>query len=181
MIGSALLPNGLIIRPASELDAEALSKFAELSFRDAFGRDNTASDMEHYISTAFSREKQRAQIINPAGTVLLAESGGNIVGYAQLCFSTAPAVIESDAAIELQRFYVAREWHGAGLASHLMERAIAVARERGATSLWLGVWERNARAIAFYGKHDFVDVGSQSFTLGSDNQTDRIMFRRPRD
>ena len=79
--------------------------------------------------------------------------------------------------MELERFYVAREWHGLGLAQLLMTRVIAVASQAGAAALWLGVWERNARAIAFYRKFGFIDVGPMSFMLGSDLQTDRIMCR----
>jgi len=80
-------------------------------------------------------------------------------------------------AIELRRFYIEGRWHGRGLAPALMEHVLRAAVARGAAVLWLGVWERNARAIRFYRKCRFLDVGSQVFVLGADPQTDRVMLR----
>jgi ribosomal protein S18 acetylase RimI-like enzyme len=79
--------------------------------------------------------------------------------------------------VEIVRFYVDRAWRGTGLAAALMDAAAEEARGRGARSLWLGVWERNPRAIRFYEKCGFRDVGSQDFVLGSDVQRDRVMAR----
>ena len=79
------------------------------------------------------------------------------------------------APIELWRFYVDRAWHGRGVAAALMARVKTAARERGAKTLWLGVWERNDRARAFYAKCGFADAGEHIFLFGTDPQTDRVM------
>ena len=79
--------------------------------------------------------------------------------------------------MEIQRFYVDHAWHGQGVARQLMAACVATARARGGATVWLGVWERNARAIRFYTKHGFTDVGTHDFLLGSDRQTDRVMSR----
>jgi ribosomal protein S18 acetylase RimI-like enzyme len=79
--------------------------------------------------------------------------------------------------IEIERFYVAHEWHGRGIAQQLMACATEAAIRADAATLWLAVWERNPRAMAFYRKSGFVDVGSRLFLLGSDRQTDRVMSR----
>jgi diamine N-acetyltransferase len=52
-----------------------------------------------------------------------------------------------------------------------------VARKLRGRTLWLGVWEHNARAIAFYTKCGFIDVGEHAFFVGGDEQTDRVMSR----
>ena len=80
--------------------------------------------------------------------------------------------------MELKRLYVARAWHGQGVAQALMDAALDTARARGAQTLWLGVWERNPRAVAFYAKYGFVRVGEHTFVLGGDAQTDWL-FARP--
>jgi ribosomal protein S18 acetylase RimI-like enzyme len=77
--------------------------------------------------------------------------------------------------VELARFYVDRPWHGRGVARELMDAARAAARNLGGRTFWLGVWEHNPRAIAFYAKCGFRDVGSHKFLVGSDLQTDRVM------
>jgi ribosomal protein S18 acetylase RimI-like enzyme len=100
-----------------------------------------------------------------------------LVGYAHLVSSTAPASVRSPAPLELKRFYVSRALHGRGVAQSLMSAVLDTARARGAEVLWLGVWERNPRAVAFYAKYGFTRVGERTFTLGADEQTDWILAR----
>ena len=80
------------------------------------------------------------------------------------------------ASIELHRFYLDRAAHGSGLAQRLMQASLAAAARQGAAVVWLGVWERNPRAIRFYERIGFADVGSQTFVVGTDRQTDRVMW-----
>lgn len=84
-------------------------------------------------------------------------------------------------AIEIARLYAGKRWIGAGIGALLMQSCLREARARDKDTIWLGVWERNARAIAFYRRWDFADVGSQSFQLGGDLQSDRVMARRVAD
>jgi ribosomal protein S18 acetylase RimI-like enzyme len=79
--------------------------------------------------------------------------------------------------MEIVRFYVDRPWHGRGVAQTLMAAAASMARAAGARTLWLGVWERNERAIAFYRKSGFADVGTKIFVLGTDHQRDLVLAR----
>ncbi len=79
--------------------------------------------------------------------------------------------------VELLRFYVDQPWQGQGIAGLLMQAVEEQARARGARELWLGVWERNERAQAFYRKHGFRKVGTQIFVVGTDPQTDHVMLR----
>jgi ribosomal protein S18 acetylase RimI-like enzyme len=97
------------------------------------------------------------------------------VGYAQVRTVRPPACVVPTNAIELWRFYVARAWHGRGVAQELMVAVVQAARAAGGETLWLGVWELNPRAQAFYKKSGFVDVGTQTFLLGIDEQNDRVM------
>ncbi len=171
------------IRPAAAGDAAALSRLAATTFRDTFEGENTPEDMRRYLEEAFTPEQQAAEIADPAATVLLAEhSSGSgdagLVGYAHLLSGEVPAAVLGADAIELKRLYVARAWHGRGVAQMLMDAAIDAARACGAQTIWLGVWERNPRAVAFYAKYGFVRVGEHTFVLGGDPQTDWL-FARP--
>lgn len=171
----------LTIRTATCEDAHALAEFAERSFRDTFGCDNVESDMAQYVARAFGEETQRAELADSRRVVLLAETSGVIAGYAQLMNDSAPDDIAMERpVIELERFYVAHEWHGRGIAQQLMARATEVALQSDAATLWLAVWERNPRAITFYRKSGFADVGAKLFVLGNDRQTDRVMSRQLR-
>ena len=154
-----------------------LTAFAERTFRDAFEADNTAADMNAYCRAAFSVDSYRRDVVNPAIDTLIAEDvRGTLVAYAQLR-PGAPEQIQGPSPRELWRFYVDRTHHGGGVAQRLMSEVIAAAAARGARTLWLGVWERNHRALAFYRKMGFVDVGAHTFLLGTDLQRDRLMAR----
>lgn len=168
--GLALAAVLLPIRRGVPGDAARLSAFAAESFRRTFAESNTPDDMAAYLATAFSPEIQRRELIDPDAMVFLAETRDEIVGYAY--------IQHGNDGCELKRLYVADAWKGQGLARHLVEAAQAGAAERGAERLWLGVWEKNPRAIAFYSKMGFVPVGSHVFQLGSDAQTDILMELR---
>ena len=171
------------IRPAAAGDAPALSRLGATTFRETFEGENTHEDMDRYLATAFTHQQQAAEIADSTGVVLVAEHVGEsgdfeLVGYAHVVSGDVPEAVGGAAPLELKRLYVARTWHGRRVAQALMDAAIDAARARGAQTLWLGVWERNPRAVAFYAKYGFVRVGEHTFVLGSDAQTDWL-FARP--
>lgn len=166
------------VRRAITADAGALAAFASEAFRDTFGADNTDSDMTAYLASAFGESIQHGEIADPANTVLLAERAGELVGYVHLRDGDVPLLVRETPALEIARLYAGRQWIGAGIGALLMTHALREAAARGKRSVWLGVWERNARALAFYARWGFTDAGAQSFQLGADVQTDRVMVRR---
>ena len=170
------------IRPATIGDAPALSRLGALTFRETFEEGNAPEDLERYLAEAFTPDRQAAEIADPAGVVLLAEQGSGseeraLVGYAHLASGEVPDAVRGPAPLELKRIYVTRAWQGQGVAQALMNASLDAARARGAQTLWLGVWERNPRAVAFYAKYGFTRVGEHTFMLGSDAQTDWLLAR----
>ncbi len=157
----------MLIRHATLSDAAALAELGARTFRDAFAAQNRAEDMDAYLAQTYGEAQQRRELENPNIVALLVERDGVLIGFAQLR--------REQEKVEIARFYVDRGHHGAGIAQELMQRCIDVARELGAETLWLGVWEHNPRAIRFYEKCGFVDIGSHPFLVGSDLQTDRLM------
>lgn len=168
----------IVIRTGEESDAASLAELAARTFHEAFAADNRPEEMAHHISRAYGTSQQQRELRDPAITTLLAEVEGRLAGYAQLRFGAAPDRVAGESPVELWRFYVARSWHGRGLAQALMRRVEVEACRRGGRTLWLGVWERNARAKAFYARTGFRDVGSHLFMLGTDPQTDRLLVRQ---
>ena len=173
------------VRPATVADAAALSRLGAATFRETFERENTPEDMARYLAASFAPERQAAEIADPAGAVLVAEhrdaAGGaartELVGYAHLVAGPAPEAVHGPAPLELKRLYVTRAWHGRRVAQALMDAVLDAARARAARTLWLGVWERNPRAAAFYAKYGFARVGEHTFMLGADAQTDWLLAR----
>lgn len=167
----------VVIRRAMEDDAEPLAELARRTFVETFGPDNTAEDMAIHVAQAFGADIQLGQIRDARMVTLLAEIGRTVVGFAQVRQGKWPVCVTGDGPVELWRFYVDRPFHGRGIAQTLMQAVEQVARELGGRTLWLGVWERNPRAIAFYTQCGFVDVGEHAFIFGTEEQTDRVMAR----
>lgn len=166
------------IRCGNATDAEALAAFAARTFADTFGHDNHPEDLHAHLVAAYGLAQQAQELSDPAWSTLLAHHDERLIAYAQLRRGATPdCVVQSDA-VELHRFYVDRPWHGRAVAVALMAAARDAARALGARHLWLGVWERNPRAIAFYRKSGFIDVGSHHFLVGADRQTDRVLIAR---
>lgn len=166
----------LTIRYGVPNDARELSSFMAHSFTTAFGALNQPDHLAAFLAETYTLPRQTAELQDPAIITLIAELDGALAGYAQVRSGHyLPACVTGPDPIELWRFYVDPAWIGRGIARPLMDRAKAEARGRGARSFWLGVWEVNARAIAFYQKAGFQPVGSHSFDVGGDPQTDLVM------
>ena len=171
------IERALLIRRAVADDRTALARLAEETFRATFAADNTADDMAVHCATAYAPEIQGVEIADPSiDTLVVSDDDGALVAYAQLR-PGAPATATTPAPIELWRFYVDASQHGRGLAPRLMDAIVEAARARGARTLWLGVWERNLRAQKFYRKCGFTEIGTHTFLLGRDRQTDLLMAR----
>jgi diamine N-acetyltransferase len=168
---------GITIRRGVATDASALAELAARTFRETFAADNRPEEVALHITQAYGPAQQGSELVDATITTLLVDADGQLAGYAQLRSGPAPECVTGALPLELWRFYIAQPWHGRGVAQALMQRVEVEARQRGGRTLWLGVWERNERAQAFYRKCGFADVGSHVFMVGTDPQTDRLLVR----
>jgi ribosomal protein S18 acetylase RimI-like enzyme len=166
------------LRKGAPGDAERLARFGAAAFEAAFGPDNTPEDMASYLEEAFSQATFAAQLGDPASTFLILEDGHGIVGYSMLRSGDALPAVDGADPIELARIYADPRAIGTGLGARLMSASLEEAAAQGAQTIWLGVWERNTRAIRFYERWGFEKVGEKTFVLGSDPQTDHVMALR---
>jgi GNAT superfamily N-acetyltransferase len=167
----------IAIRRATTSNAEILSELGKKTFIETFSKDNRPEDIEQYVAETFSAEKQAREIEDPTRWIAIAWSTDVAVGFFHLAKSQPDPSITGTNPIELLRLYVDSRWHGKGVAAALMDECIEIARKEGFQTLWLGVWEKNFRAQAFYKKFNFATVGSHIFKLGRDHQNDLIMAR----
>jgi len=164
------------LRRARAGDAKLLAEIAARLFEDTFGPDNDPDDMRAYLAGAFSAEKQLAELADKDRAVWIAlDPSGRPIGYASLRRGTRTNGIVAERPAEVQRIYADRSWHGRGTGGALMSACMKQARAWGCDVIWLAVWERNPRAIAFYEKTGFRKVGRQTFVLGRDLQYDDVM------
>lgn len=135
--------------------------------------------MDAYVRDAFSVKRLLAELADPDSAFFLAFAEGTHApgGYAKLLTGVPDPSVTGPDPIEIERIYVERNAIGRGLGAALMRRCLEEAVARGRRTVWLGVWEHNERAIAFYERWGFEVVGSHVFQLGSDAQNDLIMVK----
>lgn len=166
-----------MIRIAKPADAVLVAALAERTFREAFSAQNPPDEMDRHCRAHFGEAIQKDEIAAADRLTLLAESRGRPAGFAQLRWTEPPGCVDGSAPGEIQRFYLLQEFHGTGVAATLMAACLAALRKRGSGVAWLGVWEENPRAIAFYRKQGFAEVGRKVFMVGTDPQRDLVMAR----
>jgi ribosomal protein S18 acetylase RimI-like enzyme len=163
------------IRVANAADAEMIADLSYRTFCDAFASFNTQENMDKFIRNDFNKKKLIAQVSEPGNIFLLAYQHDELTGYVRLFESHNPPELGETDAIEISRIYVENKITSKGIGSLLMQKCIDVAREKNRKIIWLGVWEHNTRAIAFYKRSGFEIFGDHVFMLGNDTQTDILM------
>ncbi len=167
----------MILRQGVAVDLALLADLSVRTFREAFESFYATEDFEDFLQGAFNAEKLRKELADPACTFLFAELEGEPVGYALVREGPPEPCVQGPDPIELVRIYALQKAVGKGVGPALMEACIRIAKEKGAKTLWLGVWENNPRALAFYARQGFVDVGFHTFLVGSQVDVDRILVK----
>jgi len=167
------------IREATADDVEELAKLAASTFRDTFEDRNEPANMDSYLGQWFSVDRIRSELDDSNSTFFLAfgDPHDPPIGYVKLKAGQTAAAVQGPDPVELERLYVSRQTIGTGVGAALMQTCLAESADAGFRTIWLGVWEKNEPAIAFYERWGFEIVGSHIFLLGSDEQTDMIMER----
>jgi len=163
------------IRYGTTDDAKILSELGARTFYDAFAKDNTPENIEAYLKASFSPKIQLTELSDPENIFLIIESENTPIGYAQLIMNSTDQAIHRTKPLEIRRIYASKEYQGKGVGKELMQATIREARQRGCDCVWLGVWEKNQRAIEFYKKWGFREVGLHLFSVGDDPQNDYVM------
>ena len=163
------------IRYATATEAVALSQLGADTFRAAYTGANEPRLVEGYIADHYSPAIQLAELQNDRLIYLVAEIDAQLAGFVLLRTDQSHPDVEGTSPIRLARIYVDTPYLGAGLGSALMARCIEECRTRNHDLLWLGVWERNQKAIGFYERWGFTSVGVEVFDVGGDKQRDVIL------
>ncbi len=169
----------LSVRIATNKDAILIAHLSRETFYNAFAPANTKENMAKFMNEIFTQEKLIAELDLPDNIFLLAYDGDEVAGYVRMRDKNMPEInLGTDNIIEIARIYTVTSAIGKGIGSFLMNACIAIAKEKQRTFIWLGVWEHNPKAIAFYERFGFQKFGEHYFTLGDDVQTDWLMAKK---
>lgn len=165
----------MIIRRVTQYDISDLIKIGKQTFKETFASENSEENMATYLKSGFSNEKLLAELMDEDSEFYFAELNKEIIGYLKINCEGAQTEIKEKKALEIERIYVLKEYHGKNVGQLLYEKAIEIATSKQVDYVWLGVWEHNPRAIRFYEKNGFVAFNKHIFVLGNDEQTDIMM------
>lgn len=156
-------------------DLETLKQIGRQTFFESFSADNTEKDMQEYLDKNFSIEKLTKELNNPNSSFYLAISDNQTIGYLKINTGNAQTELKNLQAFEIERIYVSMQFQGKQIGKLLFDKALQLAKEIHAPYLWLGVWEKNTKAIQFYRKNGLVEFDKHIFKLGADEQIDLLM------
>lgn len=167
--------NTLKIDKATIDDVLKLQAIGRKTFSETFADVNSEENMKKYLDESFATQKLTSELKNQSSYFYLAVLDEKVIGYLKLNTGDAQTEKEDLKALEIERIYVAKEFHGKKVAQALYAQAEQTAEELNATYMWLGVWEKNFRAVSFYTKNGFIQFDTHIFRLGDDEQTDLMM------
>ena len=153
----------------------ALQQIGRQTFSETFAESNTAENMAKYLEEAYSFEKLSAELNNPNSLFYFAILDEKVIGYLKLNMCGSQTELKDNDALEIERIYVLKDYHGKKVGQLLFDKAIAIAKQQHLAYVWLGVWEENKRALQFYTKNGFVEFDQHVFVLGDEAQTDIMM------
>lgn len=156
-------------------EIEELKNISRQTFIETFSSSNTDEDMRKYLDEGFSRDKLTRELNNEHSVFYFALLDDVVIGYLKVNTGLSQTEIQDEGALEIERIYVLKEYHGKKVGQILYDKALKLANEIKAPYIWLGVWEENPRAINFYKKNGFIEFDKHIFKLGNDEQTDIMM------
>lgn len=163
------------ITPAQQTDAPALRDLMEQTFVDTYAQFNTPENMQQYIASHFGLAQVEQELRDETVQYLLMKQNERLIGFAKLVRNHAAEGLEGQKVVEIERIYVTRAHHGQKLGAKLMQACLDWSKKEGFTTVWLGVWEQNQKALAFYQKMGFQRFGEHVFVLGTEVQNDFLM------
>lgn len=162
--------------PVSIDDVKLLQKLSIQTFIETFGAQNTEADMQEYLNNQMSTSQLKKELEHAHSNFYFAYHKDRLAGYLKLNFESAQREkVGTGTAFEVERIYLLNDFQRQGLGKVLFEKAVALGKEKGYRKLWLGVWEHNSLALAFYKKLGLTVFDKHTFVLGSDSQTDLML------
>jgi ribosomal protein S18 acetylase RimI-like enzyme len=165
----------LTIRYAGLQDAVLIADISHQTFFETFAADNRKEDMDKFLNEQFTKGKLMMEVGARENIFLLAYYNEEVAGYVKLRDGRTPTALGNVDGLEIARIYVMTDMIGKGVGKQLMQSIINIAKEKSKDVLWLGVWEKNQRAIEFYTKWGFEKFAETDFLLGDDVQRDWLM------
>ncbi|MDV7767486.1 GNAT family N-acetyltransferase [Peribacillus sp. CSMR9] len=158
-------------------DSRKLQEISYETFNETFKHQNTPENMNAYLERAFNFKQLEKELSNTSSQFFFVYFNNEVAGYLKINTNDAQSEEMGDESLEIERIYIKDKFQKLGIGKCLQNKAMEIAMEHNKKKIWLGVWEKNENAIAFYKKLGFVQTGAHSFYMGDEEQIDFIMTK----
>lgn len=158
-------------------DLQKLKEISYETFNETFKDQNTQENMNDYLKKAFNLKQLEKELSNTFTQFFFICCNHEVAGYLKVNTNNAQSEQMGEDSLEIERIYISNKFQKQGLGKLLLNQAIEIAVKCNKNKIWLGVWEKNDNAIAFYKKLGFVQTGIHSFYMGDEEQVDLIMSK----
>ncbi len=156
-------------------DLPQLRQIAEETFRIAWQADNHPVEFERYCEQAFTLEKLANEMAQPNVAFYLMYWENSLAAYLKLNFNKPVETLETAFCTQIERVYVYPAFQSKGLGASILQFAASEAKTQGSDWIWLSVWKKSPRSVAFYERNGFSIFGVETFWVGDDPQPDWLM------
>ena len=167
----------ITIKKCTPKDLPNLQEISYETFNETFKHQNSSENMKAYLERAFDFEQLEKELLTTASQFFFVYVNNELAGYLKVNTQDAQSEEMGDESLEIERIYIKSKFQKHGLGKYLLRKALEIAEENKKKKIWLGVWEKNENAIAFYEKMGFVQTGAHSFYMGDEEQVDFIMVK----
>ncbi|MGG3468453.1 GNAT family N-acetyltransferase [Neobacillus pocheonensis] len=158
-------------------DSRILQDISYETFNETFKDQNSPENMNAYLERAFNLKQLEKELVNVSSHFFFVYVNNEVAGYLKVNTNEAQSEEMGDESLEIERIYIKNNFQKHGLGKYLLNKAVEIALELNKKKIWLGVWEKNENAIAFYKKMGFVQTGAHTFYMGDEEQIDFIMTK----
>lgn len=158
-------------------DLQILQEISIRTFNDTFKDQNSPENIKAYLESAFNLKQLEQELSHISSEFFFVCVNNEVAGYLKINTDDAQSEETGEETLEIERVYIKSNFQKNGLGKYLLNKAIEIANQRNKKKIWLGVWEKNENAIAFYKKMGFVQTGTHSFYMGDEEQLDFIMTK----
>ncbi len=167
----------ITIRLASLEDIGLVTDMGRSTFTQAFAHLNNPVHFQAHLDQFHTYEAIENEFKNPKNQFYIAEYDTQPATFCKLVLDEDEGHpdLKAHNCLELERIYVLKQYQGLQIGYHLFKKAEELGLQLNFDILWLGVWEKNLKAIEVYKKWGFSQFGSHTFNLGGEIQTDLMM------
>lgn len=166
------------IKRTHESDTEVLALLGRMTWAESHGQYiEDKNDIPKYLDENFSMAKTSQNMSNPSIHYYLVYSDNLPVGYVKLIDNAAQEHVASTNSIQLERIFILNDFIPLKIGQQLLTYIEKQAKALKFDTMWLSVYIKNNRAIRFYEKNEYKNVGDLNFKVNGKSY-ENIVFSK---